>query len=240
MMEALIWISARKEISIIKYKEARVPSILEKALSKPDSMKARIFSSAQKLLATYGYDGTTTRMIARDVGIDISTLYYHWGEKKELYLAVLENFNNEIDSKLKEIEHKVRGHSLTKRLEVAIDDMSEYLFANNEVTRLILFSSFMRSKEIHDLGEAISEYISNIAVAMGLAMDKSSITVAAKARVMAVVLSLFSFTAGEQFLRPILGAQSEQYVEVIKETLKFILIPAFTRSVEDGAIEHMN
>ena len=66
-------------------------------------MKARIFSSAQKLFAEYGYDGTTTRMIAKDVGIDISTLYYHWGEKRELYLAVLENFNNDIDKKLKEV-----------------------------------------------------------------------------------------------------------------------------------------
>ncbi|MFO8047787.1 MAG: TetR/AcrR family transcriptional regulator [Desulfosudaceae bacterium] len=204
-------------------------TILEKALSQPDSMKARIFSSAQKLFAAYGYDGTTTRMIARDVGIDISTLYYHWGEKKELYQAVLENFNNEIDKKLKAIERDVRGQSLRRRLEVAIDDMCDYLFDNIEVTRLILFSSFMRSRETQDLGVAISDYISNIAVAMGLAMDKSAITASAKARVMAMVLSLFSFTSGENFLRPILDVESDQYVKVVKETLKFILIPAFTR-----------
>ncbi|MFP4039951.1 MAG: TetR/AcrR family transcriptional regulator [Desulfosudaceae bacterium] len=204
-------------------------TILEKALSQPDSMKARIFSSAQKLFAAYGYDGTTTRMIARDVGIDISTLYYHWGEKKELYQAVLENFNNDIDKKLKAIERDVRGQSLRRRLEVAIDDMCDYLFDNIEVTRLILFSSFMRSRETQDLGVAISDYISNIAVAMGMAMDKSAITASAKARVMAMVLSLFSFTSGENFLRPILAVESDQYVKVVKETLKFILIPAFTR-----------
>jgi len=206
-----------------------MPTTLEKALSNPDSMKARIFSSAQKLFAEYGYDGTTTRMIAKDVGIDISTLYYHWGEKKELYQAVLENFNNEIGSMLQEIETIVHGKSLNTRLEVAIEAMCDYLFANIDVTRLILFSSFIRSRETDDLGVAISEYISNIAVAMGLAMDKGSITPTAKARVMAMVLSLFSFTSGEKFLRPILGAAQEEYVEIIKDTLKFILIPAFTR-----------
>lgn len=207
-----------------------MPTTLEKALSNPDSMKARIFASAQKLFAEYGYDGTTTRMIAKDVGIDISTLYYHWGEKRELYLAVLENFNNDIDKKLKEVESGVHGESMNTRLEVAIDQMCDYLFDNIDVTRLILFSSFIRSRGIDDLGVAISEYISNIAVSMGLAMDKSSITPTVKARVMAVVLSLFSFTSGEKFLRPILGVEQKQYVEIIKDTLKFILIPAFTQN----------
>jgi len=206
-----------------------MPTPLEKAQSNPDSMKARIFASAQKLFAEYGYDGTTTRMIAKDVGIDISTLYYHWGEKKELYLAVLGHFKTEIGAKLKEIEVMVRGKSLETRLDVAIDEMCDYLFARIEVTRLILFSSFVKSKDTDDLGVAISGHISNIVVAMGLAMDKSSITPEAKARVMAMVLSLFSFISGEVFLRPILNIEAEAYVNTVKETLKFLLIPAFTR-----------
>ncbi|ABW67352.1 TetR/AcrR family transcriptional regulator [Desulfosudis oleivorans] len=206
-----------------------MPTPLEKARSNPDSMKARIFASAQKLFAEYGYDGTTTRMIAKDVGIDISTLYYHWGEKKELYMAVLEHFKREIGSKLKEIEAMVRGKSLETRLDVAIDEMCDYLFDRIEVTRLILFSSFIKSRDTDDLGVAISDHISNIAVAMGLAMDKSSITPEAKARVMAMVLSLFSFISGEIFLRPILNIDAPEYVRTVKETLKFTLIPAFTR-----------
>ncbi|MDY6825288.1 MAG: TetR/AcrR family transcriptional regulator [Thermodesulfobacteriota bacterium] len=206
-----------------------MPTLLEKVKSQPDSMKARIFSAAQKLFAAYGYEGTTTRMIAADVGIDISTLYYHWGEKKELYSAVLENFDNEIATKLKEIESIVHGKSLDHRLNVAIDEMCDYLFDNIEVTKLILFSSFVKSKDTTDPGVSISEYISNVAVAMGMAMDKSSITPATKARVMAMVLSLFGFTSGETFLRPILDVDSEHYIAVVKETLKFILIPAFTQ-----------
>ncbi|MDY6904315.1 MAG: TetR/AcrR family transcriptional regulator [Thermodesulfobacteriota bacterium] len=210
-----------------------MPTPLEKVKSQPDSMKARIFAAAQKLFAQYGYEGTTTRMIAAEVGIDISTLYYHWGEKKELYLAVLENFDNEIGTKLKEIEAIVHGKSLHHRLDVAIEEMCNYLFENIEVTRLILFSSFLKSKDTTDPGVSISEYISNVAVAMGMAMDKSSITPTAKARVMAMVLSLFSFISGETFLRPILDVDPDHYIAVVKETLKFILIPAFTQQTGD-------
>ena len=62
---------------------------LEKARKNPDSMKAKILSVARCVFGEYGFHGTTTRMIAREVGIDISTLYYHWGEKGDLYAAVI-------------------------------------------------------------------------------------------------------------------------------------------------------
>ena len=48
-------------------------------------------ANVRKIFGEYGFHGTTTRMIAKDVGIDISTLYYHWGEKQDLYEAVLED-----------------------------------------------------------------------------------------------------------------------------------------------------
>ena len=55
---------------------------LDKARQNPDSMKARILDAARRLFGTYGFHGTTTRMIAKEVGIDISTLYYHLGGKR--------------------------------------------------------------------------------------------------------------------------------------------------------------
>ena len=58
-----------------------MPSTLEKARKNPDSNKARILTAARKLFGEYGFQGTTTRMIAKKVGINISTLYYHWGKR---------------------------------------------------------------------------------------------------------------------------------------------------------------
>ncbi|HCX01220.1 MAG TPA: TetR/AcrR family transcriptional regulator, partial [Syntrophaceae bacterium] len=39
-------------------------------------MKARILAAARRIFGEYGFHGTTTRMIASEVGIDISTLHY--------------------------------------------------------------------------------------------------------------------------------------------------------------------
>lgn len=202
---------------------------LEKARRDPNSMKAKILTSARKIFSKNGFSGTTTRMIAKAVGIDISTLYYHWGEKADLYNAVLMDTQEELKQELKRIEKVIHGKPLPNRLEIAINESCDYLFKNSEITNLILLNYFTKPK-----GKDIAEFhfidiITGIAISMGLAMDKDKITKQAKARVMVVMLSLFNFIAGKKYLSPIIGAESQDYLNVVKETLNFILIPAFVQ-----------
>jgi len=206
-----------------------LPSALEKARMAPDSMKARILAAARKLFGEYGYHGVTTRMIAKAVGIDISTLHYHWGEKQDLYEAVLTDLSDEIRGKLIEIEGMVHGKPLAVRLEVAIEVMCDHLFSSPEAANLMLFSQFSKNRIASALDARMSRHLANIAVAMGLAVDKATIPPQANARVLAVWNSVVNFAAGEDSFRPMLKLDRAAYVAVVKETLKFILIPAFTR-----------
>lgn len=205
-----------------------MPSRLEKARQDPNSMKAKILASARKIFGEYGYNDTTTRRIAGEVGIDISTLYYHWGEKQDLYEAVLKDVSDEIQSRLKEVEQKVSGQTLKSRLEIAIDLMCDYLFSHPEVANLILFGYFSKTRHGVTMDIKIPEYISNIAVAMELATDKKTISIESKARILAVWNTVLNFISGENFFRPMLKTSRENYIKVVKETLKFILVPAFT------------
>ena len=205
-----------------------MPSRLEKARQDPNSMKAKILASARKIFGEYGYNDTTTRRIAGEVGIDISTLYYHWGEKQDLYEAVLQDVSDEIQSRLKEVEKKVSGQTLKSRLEISIDLMCDYLFSHPEVSNLILFGYFSKTRHGVTMDIKIPEYISNIAVAMELAADKKTISIESKARILAVWNTVLNFISGENFFRPMLKTSRENYIKVVKETLKFILVPAFT------------
>ncbi len=202
---------------------------LEKARQDPASMKARILTSARKNFGEFGYGATTTRMIAKDVGIDISTLYYHWGEKQDLYEAVIMDITDEIRLQFQEIERKVKGKSVSIRLEIAIDVMCDYLFAHPEVSNLILLGYFNKDSRGVTLHVKMAEYVSIIAVVMGLAENKRYISVHAKARILAVWNSVLNFISGENFFRPMLEVERDQYLAVVKETLKFILVPAFSR-----------
>ncbi|MEV0827106.1 TetR/AcrR family transcriptional regulator [Nonomuraea rubra] len=49
-----------------------------------------ILKVATQLFAALGYDGTSTRQIADAAGLNIATVNYHVGGKRELYLAVME------------------------------------------------------------------------------------------------------------------------------------------------------
>jgi AcrR family transcriptional regulator len=191
-------------------------------------MKARILASARQAFGEYGYNDTTTRMIAKEVGIDISTLYYHWGEKQDLYEAVITDISEEVQQKLNEVEKNVSGLSLTNRLEIAIDMMCDYLFSHPEVSNLILFGYFNKTRHGLTLDLRMSKYVSNIAFAMGLSEDKANVSIQAKARILAVWNTVLNFISGENFFRPMLDTNREDYIKVVKETLKFILVPAFT------------
>ena len=202
---------------------------LEIARSDPGSMKARILNSARDLFGEYGYHGVTTRMIAKDVGIDISTLHYHWGDKESLYGAVLADINDQIKAKLVEIESEVHGQSIHVRLEVAIDTMCDFLFSNSSVAKLVSTSYFGKTRAPGIQDDVLVEQTSNIAVAMGLALNKRDVPPEANARVLAVSNSIYSFASGENSLRRILRVDRDAYIKVVKDTLKFLLIPAFTQ-----------
>ena len=206
-----------------------MPSRLERARQDPNSMKAKILAAARRIFGEYGYNDTTTRMIAGDVGIDISTLYYHWGEKQDLYEAVLLDISEEIQAKLKEVEKTVSGKSLTTRLEISIDLMCDYLFSHPEVANLILYGYFSKTRHGVTLDIKVPEYISNIAVAMDLANNVKKVSVQDKARILAVWNTVLNFISAENFFRPMLNTDHKQYIDVVKETLKFILVPAFTK-----------
>jgi AcrR family transcriptional regulator len=210
-----------------------MPSPLEKARLNPDSMKAKILAVARTLFGDYGYNGTTTRMIAGKVGIDISTLYYHWGEKQDLYEALITDINEEIQLEFKEVERKVKNKPLTERLEIAIDILTDYLFAHPEVSNLILNDSFNKSKPATVPDIKIGDFTSNIAIAMDLAKSRSNVSVQTKARILAVWNCVLNFISGESFFRPILDIDRQHYLHTIKETLKFIIVPAFTKEKKE-------
>lgn len=205
---------------------------LDKARQNPDSMKARILDAARRLFGTYGFHGTTTRMIAKEVGIDISTLYYHWGEKGDLYEAVVLDINEGMRSKLLELEIKIKGQPLAERLRIAIDEMTEYLFERPEISNMTIFRYFTKNRHESTFDTRVPEFVSDIAYSMGLAENRKNCPVEAKMQVLAIVNSIHNYVSGESFFQPMLGVDHEEYVRQTKETIKFFAIPSFTGALE--------
>jgi AcrR family transcriptional regulator len=207
-----------------------MPTPLEKARQDPESMKARILAVARRIFGEYGFHGTTTRMIAQEVGIDISTLHYHWGGKKDLYESVVVDINKDLRQKLIEVEKAIHGLPLGERLDISIDMTTDYLFEHPEVSNLILLRYFGKTRPDGNFDSIVPEFTADIARSMGLVRDKKSVTPEITMKVLAVMNSIHNFISGENFFRPIVNVERERYIALVKETLKFIHIPAFTQT----------
>ncbi|WP_415937080.1 TetR/AcrR family transcriptional regulator [Streptomyces sp. 039-1] len=54
-----------------------------------DASRERIVAAATALFADHGYDGTSTRRIAAEAGLNMATVAYHVGGKPDLYREVM-------------------------------------------------------------------------------------------------------------------------------------------------------
>lgn len=202
---------------------------LEKARKDPDSMKARILKAARRMFGEYGYHGTTTRMIAQEVGIDISTLYYHWGEKGDLYESVILDIHTDLRNELNEVEKIIHGLPLAQRMDIAIDRVTDFLFACPEISNLILFQYFRKTRKEPSLDFHVPDFISDIARSMNLCKKQGPVPTGASMKVLAMMNAIHNFISGEHFFREMLHLDRRDYIQQVKGTLGFILIPAFTQ-----------
>lgn len=200
---------------------------LEKARRDPNSIKAKILRAAGKLFGQYGFHGTTTRMIASEVGVDISTLHYHWGDKGDLYEGVLLDIHDGMAKKLSEVEAMVQGKPLAERIDIAIEELIDYLFERPEISNLTLFRYFTKTRELNQLDAHLPEFISDIAYSMGLSGDKKNVSAEAQMKVISMMNSFHNFVSGESFFRDMLKVDHDAYVQKTKETLKFFTISPF-------------
>ena len=96
--------------------------------SKDNSTRQFIIDVARKKFMAEGYKATSTRHIAKEVGITQPNLYHHFKNKEALYISVLEQVGNEVNVQLNTIAHN--SHLSTYE---RLSQMTRYLQENDPV-----------------------------------------------------------------------------------------------------------
>lgn len=65
--------------------------------------KERILIVASDLFARFGYDGTSVRDIAADSGVNVAAINYHFGNKHNLFWAVVKRAHDWVENGIREI-----------------------------------------------------------------------------------------------------------------------------------------
>lgn len=67
-------------------------------------MREQILLSAAKLFIEHGYCGLSMRQIAESVGVTKAALYYHFKDKEDMFLAILEAYLQKLETLVKGIQ----------------------------------------------------------------------------------------------------------------------------------------
>lgn len=63
--------------------------------------KAKILRVAEKLFAEKGYNGTSIDKIAKTAGVNKGLIYYHFKDKKDIFVSIMKNIINEIEQNIR-------------------------------------------------------------------------------------------------------------------------------------------
>lgn len=109
-----------------------------------ESTQERILQSARVLFGRLGFEGTTTAEIARSAGIAEGTIYRHFRDKKELFIACVEPVIREAIRREKAV---MQGASFRELLQNRIRERIRVVRENIEVFD-ILFTEGKHHPEI--------------------------------------------------------------------------------------------
>jgi AcrR family transcriptional regulator len=114
----------------------------------PRDLRELILESAKILFSQQGYHGLAMRQISESLGVAKSALYYHFKDKEQLFLALLESYLDEVESALDSIQSQPVPSSQRVRLLV------EYILRQPAEQRAIIR---LASQEMVQLSESVRQ-----------------------------------------------------------------------------------
>lgn len=102
-------------------------------------MREQILAAANKLLMLQGYSGLAMRQIADEVGVSKAALYYHFKDKEQLFLQILNGYLQKIAQMLNSIETQTPDSR--ERIRLMIDGILSHPAEQRAVIRLAMQES---------------------------------------------------------------------------------------------------
>ncbi|TMR21690.1 TetR/AcrR family transcriptional regulator [Nonomuraea turkmeniaca] len=160
---------------------------------------ALIIEVATRLFAALGYDGTSTRQIAEAAGMNIATVNYHVGGKRELYLAVMERAHQVEKAALDQALDRLPGDDPVVAIHRLVDDYLDFCVDNPEIPALWMHRWLSDASDITELERAyVQPLVTSVAAALRPAAESGVIdgAVDLEYTIWTVIWSVHGFAKG--------------------------------------------
>ncbi|HNY66495.1 MAG TPA: helix-turn-helix domain-containing protein [Deltaproteobacteria bacterium] len=98
--------------------------------------RERILKAAREVFSQHSYKAASTRLVARQAGVEHPLIHYYFGSKEKLFEAMTESIYGDV---IRDQESWLKGlERMTPRegLSLFLDRMLDYTFANSDVLRI--------------------------------------------------------------------------------------------------------
>jgi AcrR family transcriptional regulator len=80
--------------------EVNTPAAPTRATSRRSESRARLLAAARRLFVERGYHATRPQDVSREAGVGHGTFYLHFSDKRECFLAFVEEAHQQLDAEL--------------------------------------------------------------------------------------------------------------------------------------------
>jgi AcrR family transcriptional regulator len=105
-----------------------------------DKTRKRILAVAERLFSTNGFDATSVDLIARTAGVTKALIYYHFENKDDLALHLLDSIIDEVDTHLERRTTEAPESAASLRREIR--EEVEFLAARSRILSVMLAEAF--------------------------------------------------------------------------------------------------
>lgn len=118
-------------------------------MPKKDGYKTRekILQVAEDLFSELGFDGTSIAKISKAAGVNKGLIYYHFKDKKDIVVSILQSIIGEIDQKISFSKVEDNRHDNQDMLQDKIRMEVEYCMRRKRIIAVMLMESLKKDKE---------------------------------------------------------------------------------------------
>ena len=130
-------------------------------MSPEDETRQRIIQGAAQVFAQKGYEGATTRAIAEAAGVNEITLFRHFGNKKNLFMAMISQ-RSPLYSVREALEKQLTGDYRQDLLTIGNQYMTTMLKQRKEI-----LMSLCAAEQLPEMREAIAQMPAQLRQVLG-------------------------------------------------------------------------
>lgn len=195
--------------------------LLEKKEKNTINAKDNILEEAIKIFAKYGYQGSTTRMIAKAAKVNISALHYYWGDKWNLYQAAIIKVNKRIHGMHKKIGEKIKFLSFEEKIDTSVNDMTDFFLENPECSSLILNVLLIDQTDESEMNDEVKESIyKNLSEVVNILNFEMQSSREGMFETLSTIHEFYNFISGKSYFQRILLINDKEYKDYINKVVK--------------------